>query len=117
MEKVFFFGFLLVVFALAQGTTVKVANTMGPGVTVSIKCASGDDTIPEKSLQDGQDITWSFTGYPWTLFYCDVATSDGKSQHWDVYKDFWGDVGWFLRGDGIYKGNLDGSGINKDISW
>lgn len=52
------FGLLSII----HGATVKVANTMGPGVTVWLKCASKEDTIGPKTLSDGQDMSWSFNG-------------------------------------------------------
>lgn len=58
-----------------------------------------------------------FPGMAWTLFWCDAISNNGKSAHWDVYKDQWREAGWFLRGDGIYKGNLDGGNLQQVYSW
>ena len=40
---------------------MKVANTMGPGVTVNAVCESALFTVGPKDLADGQDILWSFS--------------------------------------------------------
>lgn len=66
---------------------------MGPDVNITANCASGDDTIKEQQLKDGQDFAWMFSkplsliknSYRTfrahilgrTLFWCDVKTSNG----------------------------------------
>uniref|UniRef100_A0AC34FVP5 S-protein homolog n=1 Tax=Panagrolaimus sp. ES5 TaxID=591445 RepID=A0AC34FVP5_9BILA len=95
---------------------VKIQNTMGKDVEATVRCASGDDTIEEQHLKDGEAFAWKFTpnALGSTLFYCDVETNNGKSARFDAYTDDRRrDMDWFLRGDGIYWGNADGTELEK----
>ena len=115
--------------AYASAATVKIQNSLGPGVTAKVNCASKDDTIEEKNLDDGQSFEWEFTPNLLgnTLYWCDVTTSDGKSKHWDVYKDgvntcFSKDISnsdraWYMRGDGIYRGSMQGADLCRQHTW
>uniref|UniRef100_A0A914PY30 Uncharacterized protein n=1 Tax=Panagrolaimus davidi TaxID=227884 RepID=A0A914PY30_9BILA len=76
---------------------VRIQNTMGKNVVATVRCASAPNA-------------WGST-----LFYCDLETNNGKSARWDAYTDDKrGDKNWFLRGDGIYLGNADGSDLKKE---
>uniref|UniRef100_A0A914PMP2 S-protein homolog n=1 Tax=Panagrolaimus davidi TaxID=227884 RepID=A0A914PMP2_9BILA len=96
---------------------VRIQNTMGKNVVATVRCASGDDKIDEQHLKNGEAFAWKFTPNAWgsPLFYCDLETNNGKSARWDAYTDDKrGDKNWFLRGDGIYMGNADGSDLKKE---
>lgn len=44
-----------------QERYVRVTNTMGKDVVVTANCASGDDTIEEQKLNDGEGFAWKFS--------------------------------------------------------
>lgn len=46
-----------------QERYVRVTNTMGKDVVVTANCASGDDTIDEQKLNDGEGFAWKFSQF------------------------------------------------------
>lgn len=92
---------------------------MGPNTQVTLDCASGDDKIGTRTLNDGQALSWSFKPHVFgrTLFWCVARVSDGRTKHWDVYKGKQRSQNWYLRGDGIYTGDVRGNGLLKKHSW
>ncbi|CAB4424137.1 unnamed protein product [Rhizophagus irregularis] len=89
----------------AQATTVTVVNNTGKLLTVN--CASGNDNIGLKNLQDKESFNWSFQPNFSTLFYCD-ATQDGIKKHFDVYYNgINGDPTWSVTRNGnILEANM-----------
>uniref|UniRef100_A0AC34FRV9 S-protein homolog n=1 Tax=Panagrolaimus sp. ES5 TaxID=591445 RepID=A0AC34FRV9_9BILA len=117
----------LLVEAIASGlkehageTYVRIMNSMGGDVEITANCASGDDTIDETKLKDGESFAWSFNpnAVQTTEFWCDISSSDGKKKHFTVYtSSMEGSPNWFLRGQGIYLGENDGTQLQKKESW
>uniref|UniRef100_A0AC34GNH7 S-protein homolog n=1 Tax=Panagrolaimus sp. ES5 TaxID=591445 RepID=A0AC34GNH7_9BILA len=98
---------------------VRIVNHLGPDVKATVECASGDDKIETKEISDQESFAWKFKPHfgGKTLFYCDVKSSDGKNQHWDVYKGKERSQDWYLRGGGIYQGDQNGNGLLKKHDW
>uniref|UniRef100_A0AC35G9K5 Uncharacterized protein n=1 Tax=Panagrolaimus sp. PS1159 TaxID=55785 RepID=A0AC35G9K5_9BILA len=117
----------LLVEAIANGakehageTYVRVMNSMGADVEVTANCASADDKIDETKLKDGESMAWSFDPnvLQTTEFWCDVTSSNGKKKHFTVYtSSSEGSPNWYLRGQGIYLGENDGSQLSKQEDW
>lgn len=64
---------------------------------------NGDLPVPDPNCGNGVD--------------CSVSASNGKKADFTAYKGCGDspseDIGYFLRGDAIYKGHFDGSGIEN----
>ncbi|CAN1304765.1 hypothetical protein LINPERPRIM_LOCUS26308 [Linum perenne] len=69
---------------------------------IIVHCQSGDNDLGAHVVPFASDFSWSFTGFRYTLFWCNVAVQD-KRVHFDAY-----DGGgycpfhWVVNDTGVY---------------